>query len=421
MKLSFKRINPYFVLGCIYALWLLNLLMRSEGLLDDFDVFFHSGKRLLNGENIYGEPHYINLRYFYSPLFSCIMALFQGVDVLVMKVVWWVVNVVLLLRLIYLVYTHIIANATHGLLIYFLTILLMSKIVLLNVVGNQMTIVMLWTAMEAYHQLKKDRIFLAVFVLCLGINIKLLPMVVVPYILYIAREPKKVFLYGIGIFFSLAFLPAFFIGWDYNLFLISEWWKTLNPVSSIHAVQTYEEKILDAGAMISKYLSDKPVYNEPSLNIAAWSDSTIFLLTNAIRVAMLSMVLYFAYTIKKPLLGLHQHIIVLPAFLALVPICFPHQREYSFLFHMPLIAVQMSLIDKDKNVKAGLIFAFFALLSGMLTWVDFAGEKLVAVFMYYRLITMGFLLLLVYYIVYVLRLNIRIKKTLNTQESGLPL
>ena len=402
---TLKNINIYLVLGIIYAFWLLNLLLRSEGLLDDFDVFFHSGKRLLNGENIYGEPHYINLRYFYSPLFSCIMALFQEVDVRVMKVLWWFLNVVLLLRVIYLIYTHIIANATHRVFIYFITILLMSKIVLLNVVGNQMTIVMLWTALEAFQQFKKDRLFLSVFILCLGINIKLLPMVMVPYLLYISDKPGKVFIYGITVFFALAFIPAVFIGWDYNLFLISEWWKTLNPVSSIHAVQTYEEKILDAGAMISKFLSDKPVYNEPSLNFAALSDGTIFLLTNVVRVALLGLVAFMAYKIKRPVLGIHQHILVLAAFLALVPICFPHQREYSFLFHMPLIAIFMSLIDQEKNWKAGVLFAAFALLSGMLTWVDFTGEAIVAVFMYYRLITLGFMLLLVFYVLYALRLH----------------
>lgn len=408
-----KRIDPIVFLCVVYALWLLNILSRSEGLVDDFDVFFHSGKRILNQENIYGEPHYINLKYFYSPLFSCLMALIQGIDLQVVKIFWFLLNSCLLFRIVRIMYKQVFSTSNMKTPVFLLTMLLTAKIVLINYTFNQITILILWTVLESYQQLKKGRLFWSVVILCIGINIKILPIVLVPYFLYINGQPLKMLGLGILTLLVFTFLPALFIGFGYNNFLLQEWWNTLNPASSIHAVQVYEYGLLDAGAMISKYLSDKKVYLEPVLNIASLSDASVFAITNALRVILLFMAVVFALRMKQSINGIQAHFLSMAMFMTLVPLCFPHQREYSYLFYLPMIAANLTFMFKFKQVIPILCFVSTALLGGLLTWVDFVGKPMVDVFVYYRLITLGMLLMMLFsffYWLYLQKVELRLSE-----------
>jgi hypothetical protein len=405
LKAILKKIDPIYYLFLAYAFWMLSLKNRDTGGFDDFNVFYHAGKRLLNGENIYGEPHHYNLKYFYSVLFAAWMSSMQGIGIVAAKWVWFIVNFILLFRTLF-VLKGLIPEGTKGrLLIFFVLMLIMSKIILINYVSNQITIVILWTVLEAYVQLKNGRTFLAAAIICLGINIKILPVVVVPYLIVVSTERWRFLLAGVGFLLLYTFLPALLFGWDYNWILLGEWAKTLNPVSDIHVMQTYEYGILDISSLITKFLSDEPVYLEPKLNIASWSKAQLFLLTNAVRVLCLSGAVYLAIKVRKPIAGLSHHVIVLAAFMALAPLCFPHQREYSYLFYSPLWLVIMIISLSLKQWTTWLTFAVLVLFSGLLTWVDFVGRDMVDVFNFYRIITMGMFCMFVYYIYFISKVS----------------
>ena len=405
VKALLKKIDPVYYLFLVYALWMLSLKNRDTGGFDDFNVFFHAGKRLLNGENIYGEPHHYNLKYFYSVLFAAWMSTMQGIGIVGAKWVWFVINFVLLFRTLFILKSFIPDGTKGRLLIMFVLMLIMSKIILINYVSNQITIVILWTVLEAYIQLKNQRTLLAAAIICLGINVKILPIVVVPYMLYMANDRMRFLLAGLGFLLLYTFAPALLFGWNYNLMLLGEWAKTLNPVSDIHVMQTYEYGILDISSLITKFLSDEPVYLEPKLNFASWSQSQLFILTNIIRVLCLSGAIYLAVKIKKPMAGISQHVIVLAAFMALAPLCFPHQREYSYLFYSPLWLVIMIISMQERKWSGYLMFAALVLFSGLLTWVDFVGRPMVDIFNFYRIITMGMFCMFWYYIGFIQRRN----------------
>lgn len=401
IKAVLKKLDPVYFLFLVYALWMLSLKNRDTGGFDDFNVFYHAGKRLLNGENIYGEPHHYNLKYFYSVLFAAWMSSMQGIGIVAAKWIWFVLNFILLFRSLYILKSFLPDNTRWRFLIFFVLMLIMSKIILINYVSNQITIVIMWTVLEAYTQLKKDRTILAAAIICLGINIKILPVVVVPYMIFIANDRWRFFLSGIGFLLLYTFVPALMFGWSYNLMLLGEWAKTLNPVSDIHVMQTYEYGILDISSLITKFLSDEPVYLEPKLNFASWTKAQLFLLTNTVRVLCLSGAVYLALKVRKPIAGVSQHFVVLAAFMALAPLCFPHQREYSYLFYSPLWLVIMLVSLELKQWSAWLTFAVLVLFSGLLTWVDFVGRDMVDVFNFYRIITMGMFCMYVYYIYFI--------------------
>ena len=401
LKAVFKKIDPIYYLFLAYALWMLSLKNRDTGGFDDFNVFYHAGKRLLNGENIYGEPHHYNLKYFYSVLFAAWMSSMQGIGIVAAKWVWFLLNFILLFRTLFILKSLIPEGTKGRLLIFFVLMLIMAKIILINYVSNQITIVILWTVLEAYVQLKKDKFILAAAIICLGINIKILPVVVVPYMIYIAKDRWRFLFAGLSFLLVYTFLPALLFGWSYNLMLLGEWAKTLNPVSDIHVMQTYEYGILDISSLITKFLSDEPVYLEPKLNFASWSKDQLFLLTNALRVLCLTGAIYLALKVRKPIAGLSHHVVVLAAFMALAPLCFPHQREYSFLFYSPLWLVIMIINLSIRKWSAWLTFIVLVLFSGLLTWVDFVGRDIVDVFNFYRIITMGMFCMYVYFIYFI--------------------
>lgn len=384
-----KKIEMFYVWLIIYVVWLISLKNRQTGGMDDFDIFFKAGERLNNGENIYGPPHWYNLKYFYSVLFAGIMSLFQGVNINTVKLFWFILNTSLFIRVFFIIKQYVLQDYKYSSSVFFFLLLISGKMVLVNYTFNQISVLILWTMLEAFHQMVKGRIWPALLLLCIGINIKIMPVVLAPYFLFITKKPGEVFGLGIGFILLFLFIPIVWLGWDYNAFLIGEWWKTLNPVSEIHVMQTYEYGFTDISSLITKFFSSEAVYNEPQLHIADLSMRSLFLITNGIRVLFLALVVYMCFKLRKPLFGIDNRFVIAAAFMALIPLCFPHQREYSYMFAIPSLAITMTWIAKQKKWTDYLVFIVFVALSGMLVWIDFAGEKLFNVFRHYRLITMG--------------------------------
>ena len=398
IKSGLKRVDFYYVLIFIYVLWLFSLKNRQTGGMDDFDVFFHSGERLLNGENIYGPPHYYNLKYFYSVLFAGIMGSIQALGINTVKWIWFVINTALFVRVFILLRIHVFKTEKSSVLIFFFLLLLFGKIVLVNYTFNQISVLILWTMFEAYHLLKKGHWVWAILILCLGINIKIMPIVLAPYIIVMGKKPFQIILLGLAALLFFLYIPALFIGFETNQFLIGEWLKTLNPVSDIHVMQTYEYGFTDLSSMVTKFLSAEPVYLEPQVNIADLSRPSLFLITNAIRAALLGSVVYLAFKAKHAVYGVDKGFVIAAGFMALIPLCFPHQREYSFMFSMPMFAILMLIMVKLKSATYYALFIAFVALTGNLVWIDFAGQTAVDIFKHYRLITMGMLAIFLMYI-----------------------
>ena len=398
IKSGLKRVDFYYVLIIIYVLWLFSLKNRQTGGMDDFDVFFHSGERLLNGENIYGPPHYYNLKYFYSVLFAGIMGSIQALGINTVKWIWFVINTALFVRVFILLRIHIFKTEKSSGLVFFFLLLLFGKIVLVNYTFNQISVLILWTMFEAYHLLKKGHWVWAILILCLGINIKIMPIVLAPYIIVMGKKPFQIIGLGLSALLFFLYIPALFIGFETNQFLIGEWLKTLNPVSDIHVMQTYEYGFTDLSSMVTKFLSAEPVYLEPQVNIADLSRPSLFLITNAIRAALLGSVVYLAFKAKHAVYGVDKGFVIAAGFMALIPLCFPHQREYSFMFSMPMFAILMLIMVKLKSATYYALFIAFVALTGNLVWIDFAGQTAVDIFKHYRLITMGMFAIFILYI-----------------------
>ena len=388
-RLNISATKSYYFLLLILGFWLLSIKQRQHGGIDDLDVFFNAGKRLLQQEDIYGPPHFYNLKYFYSVLFASLMASAQGLGIAVVKWLWFIVNAGLLMRVLLILKQEVFKDDSKQAWYLLLLSVMMVKIVMANFTYNQITIWMLWLMLEAYRCFQNQKFLLGILLLCIGINIKLLPMVMVPYLLWAYPQPLKHLGIGSVALVILFLLPVLWLGYDYNTLLFKAWWHTLNPVSDVHSIQTYEYGLMDVSACITKYCSAELVYLEPDLHVLDLPKSVLFLLVNGVRVALLAMAVHLAWRHKTSALGVTYQLAVFAAFMALIPLCFPHQREYSYLLLMPMLAIQFKQLFAWQQKGFIACFIAFVLLSAVWLWKDSFGETALNWVNYHRLLTIG--------------------------------
>jgi hypothetical protein len=388
----------------IYSLWIWNTRLRNENGFDDFNVFFDAGNRLLKNENIYGTPYFLNLfKYYYSVLFAYLMSIVQWVSIVKLKFIWFLFNYLFIVRILLILKKEIFQTFKYSNSLFAFFLLITGKIVLYNFLSNQLTILMTWIIMEAYLLIKKEHLTLAVILLSIGINIKLLPIAAVPWLIYICKKKLRFIVLLTVCSTVLILFPALFIGWEYNSMLTIEWLKTINPFSTVHIMQTNEGGMLDISSVCTKYLISEEVIGEKNINLMNLNTTQLMMVVNAIRIALLASVVYLAYRLKTSLLNITSSTLVLYAFMALIPLSFPHQRLYSYLLSMPLLATLIVLVSELGNKKDHLTLFILIIFSGLLVWVDFTGEYIIDLFNLYRITSFGMMGLFVFYIHFILK------------------
>ncbi len=402
--INFWNTNWFVILITLYSLWILSLLTRNYSGFDDFDIFYRSGTRLLNHENIYGEPHFLGMfKYYYSVFFACIMAAIQFLGPGPAKLIWFCINYAAMIRILFVIKANIFHDIPHSKLLVLVFLMLSGKFVLHNYTSNQLTILILWIILEAYVQVKNGKVIVPAILLCIGINLKLLPLAVAPWLIFICVNKRKMLTtISLGLLFLL-FLPALFIGWDYNNMLTVQWLQTINPLSHFHVIQTSEGGLLDISSLGTKYLTSENVGGETPINILSLSTAWLFIVTNFARLILFGVVMMAAVIIRRPIFGIHPHLLVLAAFMTLIPLCFPHQRLYSYLFILPMLAILMAITLNLGSKPEKLFFIVLSLFTGLLTWVDITGVAVVDFFNLYRLTTIGTSMMLVFYVYMLLK------------------
>ncbi|HEY1045734.1 MAG TPA: hypothetical protein VGF79_04800, partial [Bacteroidia bacterium] len=196
----------------------------------------------------------------------------------------------------------------------------------------------------------------------------------------------------------LLILPALFFDFEYGIFLTQEWVKIINPFSEDHILQTSEAGFLDISAMITKYLCEIPVKNENPIHITHLPLETLIIIVNSSRTILLSLCIWAALKIKGPIKGIDKSTFVLAGLMTLIPLCAPHQRFYSFLFALPMLAILLTWTINSRSSIYKIAIAISITFSGLMTWVDFTGVAIVDFFDLYRLTTIGMIILYLAYI-----------------------
>jgi hypothetical protein len=185
--------------------------------------------------------------------------------------------------------------------------------------------------------------------LALGINIKLLPLVFIPYLIY--RAQFKAALLTILFYLALLFFPSLIVGHGYNMSLLKTWLSLINPAQQIHVLDVDERSFHGLSTLLSTLLV-KNVPDVYALNIQRnIADVSLQTLAAVILIARLILAAFTLYFLRLKFFSKAQSTLQqcfeISYILLIIPLIFPHQQHYAFLFAVPALSLLIYFFIKD--------------------------------------------------------------------------
>lgn len=308
----------------------------------DFKVFLEAAKLVRNGENPYNKWLFVSegnyCLYFYSPLWAVLLVPFSYLPNFIPNIVWLLANIFFLYRIYQLLkrFGELNSITTKRLYWIFLLCFIMSvRFIIYNFDMIQMTIFLLWGILESLRLIEDEKVVYGGMLLAFIINIKILPIVILPYLLY--RGYMKGFFYAMIFSIVFLFLPMIYTGWSTNNFLLTEWWSVINPSNPEHLAET------DLGshsltALVPTLLTETSGKISIPRNISDLSENSA---TYALHITRLLLIILTLFFLKYPpfvqarnkLFQLRE----LAYIVLLIPLIFPHQQKYAFALIIPAV------------------------------------------------------------------------------------
>ncbi len=344
--------------------------LEAEGK-GDFYIFMSASGDLNRGKDIYHTSYTGGYNYFYSVSFALLLRLFYSLSFFWVKFYWLVLNIVLFFSLFNLLATSKIVGQLEEKkknLFLGLVFLFSFRFFHENIHTSQITILILWCCIYGLYQVHKGNTLTGSLILAIGINIKLLPLVFLPYLLY--RGFFKAF-FATVLFYAVAMLlPSLIIGNAYNMALLKSWSELINPLQQRHVLDVDERSFHSLSTLLSTLLvKDVPdTFAMPlKRNIADISVHSLARVLLTVRLVLVALTLFFMRW--KPFdkaQSLFNGLVEISYILLLIPLIFPHQQHYAFLFIVPAFAAVMYFLvfnyDKISKMKKYVIIFFLALI-----------------------------------------------------------
>ncbi|MFT7155543.1 MAG: hypothetical protein ACI8Q1_000545 [Parvicella sp.] len=311
----------------------------------DFYIFLNAGKLINQDRDIYAFNELSKFKYYYSPLFATMMSWFSCCSYPLVMAGWKLLNMFFLYRIVYLIFCKYLNLGTFSekrkTWFYFAFFGSNLFLIFTNFQGLQLSVLIIYAVLEGVFIIRFTKYgWLGALLIALAINIKIMPIVIIPYLLF--RAEYRAFTYVLlGVLFFL-FVPALFIGIDYNCFLLGQWWKSINPANTEHVLDLNERGLHGISTLIATLFSGE-MGGEGNLqlkrNIAFLSIESINLIINICRLIIIaSTLLVFRWT---PFQKEHSRLKIfaeLAILLLVTPLIFPHQQSYGFLLILPAVA-----------------------------------------------------------------------------------
>jgi hypothetical protein len=308
----------------------------------DFEIFIEASKDLLASKNIYTNLYNQYFHYYYSILFALILYPFSFLPFYFVKVFWMICNYFFTYR-IYKKASEFLdlknEDNTSKLNVLIVSFLFVFALWHRNIALAQVTIFVLFLMVESLTLIIKKWVYLPAFILAFGIDFKIMPIVLLPYLFY--RGYLKVLFVSVIFLLVLMFIPSLFIGLDNTLYLLSERWKLINPLNSEHVLDVAERSFHSITTFLSVLLVENTneVYalnlKRNILNVTHKELGQIVLVVRMFFV-LLSFVFLRAKFFKEPLAKLDWWYEWSYLFIA-IPLVFPHQQHYAFFLLLPAI------------------------------------------------------------------------------------
>jgi hypothetical protein len=313
---------------------------QGEG---DLLIFLTAAGDLGEQENIFRKSYYGGYNYYYCVLFALIIKPFYSLPYYGVKFCWLLLNSGLYAHL----FGLLMRSSWVGMLpkrsryMFAAGVFLFSfRFLHENLHASQITLLILWCCVLGLKFIARGRILRGSLALSAGISIKLLPVVLLPYLLY--RKHYAAFAITIALYFTWMFLPSLMIGHDYNMLLLKDWWRIINPANQEHVLDVAERSFHSLTTLFSTLLvADVPDMYQLALkrNIMDVSLQTLFVVVMCSRAILVFLALYFLrWPPFRSTTDNWRELNAISYILLLVPLIFPHQQHYAFIFAVPAFA-----------------------------------------------------------------------------------
>jgi hypothetical protein len=410
------------IIGFVIVYVILSINSAIHG--GDFDVFLDAATKLGNHQNIYTPPFVKDLQYYYSPLFAFLLMPFTG-NFFITEFLWLLLSGFILYRNWIIIqmyfdfsaFTHKERNILGALSLFFII-----RFILYNVAMVQINIFLLWAILESIQLINSKKWLIGSLILAFVINVKLMPIVVLPYLIYRLKFRAAISVVAFSILFL--FLPSIFIGHEFNTFLLAEWWKIINPLNSEHLIEAGVNSQSFVG-IIPAFLTDTQGDINIKRNLLSLSIETTELITNIIRLFFIAFTLFFLKLPKKNNLYDISEFRAISYILLLVPLIFPHQQKYAFVFIFPMIVylIYYCMIMWKFNRNKGFKIFLSLLLIVSVIFTPIIGSDIIGRFNYdlihhFRILGISTILLVIFAVIGNPK---SIKKEMTENNNNIPL
>jgi hypothetical protein len=334
---------------------------RVSHKMPDFEVYWTAGSRAAAAEPLYrdSDGHF---QFKYLPAFALLAAPLAAMPLPAAKGAWFAASAVLMVTLLGLSLKALPNVRRSPILLLVLTFLAMAKFYAHELVLGQVNLLFGVLVVLAVVWMRKERDAAAGALLALAVIVKPYAVIFAPW-LATRRRRRALAAMTIGVA-ALLLLPAARYGWDGNLRMLGDWWRT---VTTTTAPNLLNQDNVSLSAMYAKWLG--PASPAP---ILAAATGGILLLLAAIVMAGRGM-LKTPDTLEACLL------------LLLVPLLSPQGWDYVFLIATPAV---MLLINEFPALPPGLRYATLGSIAIVaLSIFDIMGRTAYSTFMRLSLIT----------------------------------
>jgi Glycosyltransferase family 87 len=392
---NFSRIEGLLIgLSCLYFL---KVYSTNAG---DFRSYHHAGTYLKNGLS----PYYFYIpeegwksMFSYPPFFALLMLPFSLLPISVAALIWNVLSLAALFRVYALIESFLDIKKHLNTIQYryfvFFTILLTVRFILYNFDLTQSTLIVMWGTLESLRLIKNDKFVIGSLLLAAVISVKLLPLVILPYLIYRAYLKEA----GLTILFILILncLPIFIYGKTGFLQIINEWFRIVNPSNVEFTLNQNagDESTHGLSAFVPAFFSDSTVRYGLRRHFLSLNSSQIIGLLLVFRLFFITLTLYFLRLKPfKKTVSNTQFMWEVSYLLMVIPLLFPQQMKYAFALLLPAFSYLIFyMMTMEKNTK----FRFLILLMSLvfiLTTIStdgLIGKQFYEYAQYYKLITWG--------------------------------
>jgi Glycosyltransferase family 87 len=371
----------------------------------DFRAYYHAGTKVTEGLSPYffyiPEQGWVSM-FSYPPFFALFMVIFTILPVAIAGVIWNIFNLIALFRIYHLlsVFIGIKEYLTPKQYTYFVffTLVFTLRFILYNFDLTQSTLIVMWGTLESLRLIKKEETFLGSLLLASVISIKLLPLVIVPYLLY--RSYFKEVTLTIFFVFALNCLPIVVYGVDDFVKIVSEWWKVVNPNNLEFTIKQNagDETTHGLSAFVPAFFSDSVVRYDLGRHFITLNNQQISMLLMVFRLFFIVLTLYFLKTrpFKKEV-SRYQFVWEVSYLLMVIPLIFPQQMKYAFALLLPAVSYILFYLFMTKKALKFYVLIFIMSVVWLLTTFTtdgIIGKQLYEYAQYYKLITWGTFLLI---------------------------